>query len=119
MALPGYAAELSLYRTSRSYRTLSGGLAGVAGPTVLAQQTECQSSCASDANVCRTLCIIFASFFTGLCINACNAAYDDCLNDCSSGGGGSPPECGQGRRCCERDENGRCRICIPANAQCP
>jgi hypothetical protein len=38
MALPGYAAEDSLYHTSRSYRTVAGGVAGDGRRSVIAQE---------------------------------------------------------------------------------
>jgi hypothetical protein len=41
MALPAYAAEASLYRTSRSYWGARGRPAASAGTTVVAQQDPC------------------------------------------------------------------------------
>lgn len=41
MILPKYAAEVSLYTTSRSYRRAHGGPASAAGPPVVAQQDPC------------------------------------------------------------------------------
>lgn len=31
----------------------------------------------------------------------------------------SPPICPAGRKCCEPDDNGGCRLCVPKNASCP
>ena len=45
--------------------------------------------------------------------------------DIGGGGGGGgppppPPDCPRSRpRCCERDQSGRCILCVPTNAQCP
>jgi hypothetical protein len=49
------------------------------------------------------------------------AQQDPCALVGGGGGGGSgaPLDCPPGRRCCERDETGRCSLCIPCNAQCP
>jgi hypothetical protein len=41
MTIPRYAAEASLYRTSRSYRGTHRGPSGAAGATVIAQQDPC------------------------------------------------------------------------------
>lgn len=41
MALPVYAAEASLYITSRFYRGARSGRADDAGPTIVAQQDPC------------------------------------------------------------------------------
>jgi hypothetical protein len=66
MSLPEYAAEASLYRTSRSYQGFNGGTAGNAGQTVVAQQfggllgLRCQDSCGLDYGACLLGCA-FAS----------------------------------------------------------
>jgi len=46
MALPGNAAEASLYRTSGSYRGARSGPADDSGLTVVAQQIDCGALCA-------------------------------------------------------------------------
>ena len=124
MALPGYAADASLYRTRQSYRGAYSGPIGADGRTVLSQQVDCNTLCAIKWQVCNIGCATSSGPLVFLCLAACGAAFGLCLNGCPSGGnggggGGTPPECGLGRRCCERDENGRCTICIPNNASCP
>jgi hypothetical protein len=123
MALPGYAAEASLYRTSRSYRGAPSSLATDVGQTVIAQQIDCDALCAGKWQACNIGCAISGGIFLPFCLAGCLVAFGLCLSDCPSGGGGGggggSGECGIGRRCCERDENGRCTICIPNNAQCP
>jgi hypothetical protein len=41
MALPGYAAAMSLYPTSRSYREARSGLTGATSATIVAQHDPC------------------------------------------------------------------------------
>jgi hypothetical protein len=122
MTLPGYAADASLYRTSRSYRGSSGGSARLAGPAVVAQQLDCHTSCALRWELCNLGCAVGTGPLVLLCLAACGASFGLCLNACpptGGGGGGPTPECGIGRRCCERDETGRCTLCVPNNAVCP
>jgi hypothetical protein len=93
MAIPGYAAEASLYKTTRLYRGYSG-VAGVEeGPNVVAQQIGCEA--------------------------ACRASFAICLNGCPPPPPPPPRECPRGQRCCERDVNGDCALCVPEGAECP
>jgi hypothetical protein len=127
MTVPGYAAEASLYRTNRSYRGVRRGPAAAAGQTVVAQQLiACNDKCAIELGLCEFLCALSAEapVVTVACVLSCWVLFGLCLDDCPPdtapvGGGGTPPECGVGRRCCERDESGRCTICVPNNANCP
>jgi hypothetical protein len=124
MAIPGYAAVASLYKTTRLYRGCSG-VAGVeAGPNVVAQQIDCETGCALRWQLCNIGCAISTGPLVPLCLAACGASLAICLNGCPPSGGSPPPppppgECPRGRRCCERDPDGRCTLCVPEGAQCP
>jgi hypothetical protein len=87
MAIPRFAAEASLYRTSRSYRGAQPAPSGAAATTVIARQDPCA--------------IVGGGGGGG------------------GGAGGAPRDCPPGRRCCERDQTGRCTLCIPNSAVCP
>ena len=123
MSLPSFAAEASVYRTSRSYRGSSGRTADNAGQrTVVGQQFgflslfSCQASCFWGWFPCMAICSFSPS--SGHCELVCRLEHEWCLNRCEAGGP-SPGECPRGQRCCERDESGRCTICVPSGAECP
>jgi hypothetical protein len=122
MAIPGYSAEASLYKTTRLYRGYSG-VAGVdAGPNVVAQQIDCSLGCALKWQACNIGCAVGSGPFLPLCLAGCGVQFALCLNSCPSNGGPPPPppgDCPRGQRCCERDVNGQCTLCVPAGAQCP
>jgi hypothetical protein len=129
MTVPGYAAEASLYRTNRSYRGVRRGPAADTGQTVVAQQLiPCRdwciilsAACLVGVGVAEPETLGVASFGIFACALGLASCLDMCPPDTApvGGGGGTPPECGVGRRCCERDESGRCTICVPNNAKCP
>jgi hypothetical protein len=117
MALPGYVAEGSLYKTSQSYRGAYGGQAGYAGATVIAQ-LDCQDSCALKWQACNIGCAAGSGPLVGLCLAGCGVAFAVCLDDCPSGGGGGGGGGGH-RVCCEWDQRGRCTIWRPLGGVCP
>jgi hypothetical protein len=129
MAVPGYAAEASLYRTSRSYRGVRRGPAADTGQTVVAQQLiACRDWCVILGIACGVGVGVGVPATLGAAsfgIFGCALGFASCLDLCPpdtapvGGGGGTPPECGVGRRCCDRDESGRCTMCVPTNAKCP
>jgi hypothetical protein len=116
MALAGYAAEASLYRTGRSYvgRNRPTGNAGA----MVVPQLDCGAGCALKWQVCNIGCVSSGPFLP-LCLAACGGALALCLNGCPSGGGGGGGGSGGNRVCCERDPSGRCRIFKPPGGQCP
>jgi hypothetical protein len=130
MGLPGYAAEASLYRTSRSYRGARRGPAGDSGLTVVAQQIDCSGLCAIKWQLCNIGCATGSGPLVFLCLAACGVAFGLCLNDCPSGGGGGgvPRCCPPGRTCrcggrCVTNPNGTISCvggeCLTPNQQCP
>jgi hypothetical protein len=130
MALPGYAAEASLYWTSRSYRRVSS-LADDSGLAVVAQQIDCNTLCAIKWQVCNIGCATSTGPLVFLCLAACGAAFGLCLSGCPSdgdGGGGVPRCCPPGRTCrcggrCVTNPNGTISCvdgqCLTPNQQCP
>jgi hypothetical protein len=130
MALPGYAAEASLYRTSRSYRGASG-LADDSSLAVVAQQISCEASCAIRWQLCNIGCAVGTGPLVLLCLAACGASLGFCLGGCPSGGGGGggvPQCCPPGRTCrcggrCVTNPNGTISCvggqCLTPNQQCP
>jgi hypothetical protein len=131
MALPGYAAEASLYRTSGCYRGASSSPVGDAGLTVVAQQIDCDALCAIKWQACNIGCAISGGIFAPFCLAACGVTFGLCLNDCPNGGGGGggvPQCCPQGRTCrcggrCVTNPNGTISCvggeCLTPNQQCP
>jgi hypothetical protein len=126
MALPGYAAEASLYRTSRSYRGASGGPADDSGLAVTAQQIACDDLCAIKWQVCNIGCAISGGILLPFCLAGCGVAFGLCLDDCPSGGGGGGGGggtsgcCPAGRRCCGSCASGKCDdACIGPGQSCP
>jgi len=85
MSLPGFTADTSLYRTSRSYRGSPSGLVGDAGPTIVAQQFGCEFWCFVRLHACNAGCA--ASPFPPACLALCGIAWDACMQDCNP----SPP----------------------------
>lgn len=123
MALPGYAAEASLYRTSGSYRGAPSSPIGDVGLNVVAQQLDCGTLCAIKWQVCNIGCAISGGIFLPFCLAGCGVAFGLCLSDCPSGGGGGGGTsgcCPPGRSCCGSCESGRCDdACVLPGQSCP
>ena len=104
MAIPGYAAEASLYKTTWLYRGYSGISRGDAGSSVVAQQLTCEQNCEAAAAICVAACFPF----NPLCLAACFAGLVVCQAACppfpggvgGGGGTGGPCRCPRGTRCC-------------------
>ena len=93
MIIPGFTAEASVYRTTRSYRATTGSLGLTASS--ITPQLDCSSKCAA----AYTLCLLGCAGAGGFCIPECFLAFGACEDGCSSGGsgGGGPgpnPRCG-------------------------
>jgi hypothetical protein len=130
MAVPGYAADASLYRTSGYYRGASSGPAGDVGLTVVTQQVDCDALCAIKWQACNIGCAISGGIFLPFCLAGCLVSFTSCLNDCPNGGGGggAPRCCPVGRTCrcggrCVTNPNGTIScvdgVCLTPNQECP
>jgi|GEM_PF-2407220 hypothetical protein len=110
MNMAGFTAEISLYKTGRSYGGYSGTLGFDTASTVIAQQFDCDTNCV--ISLCRRGCGV-----NPVCLIECLLDAQSCFSGCSSGSGGGGG-CASGV-CCERDDRGRCVICKPVNGECP
>jgi hypothetical protein len=134
MALPGYAADASLYRTSQPYRGTRSEPVGDAGTTVVAQQITftCRDSCVASALLCGLGCAWATGPFAWVCPLLCVGGLALCLGRCPpdivGGGGGVPQCCPPGRTCrcggqCVTNPNGTIScvdgLCLTPNQQCP
>ena len=127
MNMPGFTAEASLYQTSVHY-VGSNDVGCLSNGTVVSPQ-----GCGPIKNIlCNSAALGCGICFPLLALPAAAACYLGCLGlslflfcrDClglldvpGGGGGGSGPRpC---PKCCEWDQEGKCRLCIPRNAVCP
>lgn len=136
MNMPGFTAGASLYQTSMHYVGRDGGYLSN-GSTVSPQ------ACGFAKNILCNGAIVGCAACLALvpagpaAVIACYAGClgitlfgfcRDCLdlidipgNGGGGGGGGGSPAGGTcfPNKCCEWDQNGECRLCIPRNAVCP
>lgn len=94
MIIPGFTAEASVYRTTQSYRTTTGGSLGPTGESI-APQLDCSSKCTAEYTACLAGCV----FAGGACIPGCFVAFTLCQDGCSGGGGGGGGGPGPNPRC--------------------
>ena len=73
MIIPGFTAEASVYRTTRSYRATTGGPLGLTAPSIT-PQLDCSSKCTA----AYTLCLLGCPGAGGLCIPECFLAFGAC-----------------------------------------
>jgi hypothetical protein len=120
---PGFAAEASLYKTGQAYRGYNGMANGAAARGVVAQQLDCQGSCALQYGACLLTT-------GGIAAIVCYGLFVYCMINCPQPGGGGPPPppecCPPGSRCCgecvvlpnggEVCRNGKC---VRSNQGCP
>jgi hypothetical protein len=124
MALPGYAADRSLYQSGRSYRghRRPSGIDGGTRLLLAQDETACRLLCQGRFFLCGLGCTASGPL-GALCALGCFVDAVTCMEACNppggGGGSGGGGECGVGRRCCERDETGQCTLCVPNAAQCP
>jgi hypothetical protein len=130
MGIPGYTAEISLYRGGRPYRT-SGSLktthATAAGLTpAQMSRTDCIALCLGVAFGSSFLCGLGGEEGVGVCLAGVALSTAGCIAMCppepasaGGGGGGGPRGCPSGV-CCEWAADGKtCRICQPVHGACP
>ena len=126
MNMPGFTAEVSLYKTGVHYvaRNEIGCLSN--GTAVSPQACGfAKNNLYNGAMIGCAACLALVPAGPAAVI----ACYAGCLGvtlfgfcrDCLDlidvpGSGGGPRPC---PKCCEWDQNGKCRLCIPRNAACP
>ena len=156
MSIPTFAAEASLYKSTRLYRGYGGRTRLDTASNVVAAASDCEIACGVADATCLAACTASGPF-TPLCWAGCQVATVLCLSRCQGGGGdpsccppgttcscgghcfsglctgiclppgaACPPPpppppigCEVGEKCCERDEDGNCTLCIPHNQGCP
>ncbi len=149
MKMPGFTAEASLYQAINHYRSPAGGSFLVNGNTTITPQAcgwvkggVCGTFIAGGTVLCVSACLggpaacalCWAGFLGGLygfcrdCIPGWMRALIDAFESGGSGGGGGggsggggprPIGCEVDEKCCERDADRNCVLCIPHNAACP
>jgi hypothetical protein len=132
MNIPGYAAEASLYKSSRSYRAYAGtGSAGKNLQNIVFQQ-DCQTQCDFQYQQCLNNCGCAAGLTNcgGICtdVRFDGSNCGTCGHACKGrvirvGRGPSPFFCFNGRclcqgQCCNQDDAGNCIECTVPPAQC-
>jgi hypothetical protein len=130
MALPGYTADATLYKTMRSYRRHSSASGFSSTPIIVAQDLgSCTALCAVRWQISNALCsssIGVPPLFV-LCLAGAGIAFGLCLDSCTKSNPlppnpDPPPQgcCPSGQRCCGSCESGRCDdVCVGAGQACP
>jgi hypothetical protein len=147
MNMPGFTAESSLYRTNNHYLT-AGGSFSSDGHVTLAPQAcgwikgiTCGVAIGGGVTLCTAACLgggpaacyacwagALAIVGFGFCRDCIPKWMRDLVDAFESGGGGDGGGSGGGgggggggvpRRCCERNEFGRCILWVPRDAECP
>jgi hypothetical protein len=137
MALPGYTADASVYKTMQSYRGHTSKSEFSSTLRITAQDSyACSGICAfGNASTCVFPCLAASSVLgplgAALCVAACAGAFAACVNACENPPvypdpspnptiPPTPAQCGcpSGQKCCECDDN-ICRLCVGGNQVCP
>jgi hypothetical protein len=142
--MPRLTAGVSLYRSTNQYRgATQGHLRDGVSPGVSPQGcgfvkgAVCAGFIAGGSGLCTITCLTGEPLLCGGCwVTALGAVYSSC-KECipawmralvdafesggssggSGGGGGGPVR--DPKRCCERNEFGRCILSVPRNEPCP
>jgi hypothetical protein len=122
MNIPGFAAEASLYPSWGLYRH-SGGSRGLSSISKVVA-ADAHDDCVRNAVLLAEGEIVATALLTGgfglVALGEIVAEAAITISHCpppSGGGGGTPV--GTGKRCCERDDNGRCTFYVSKNQVCP
>jgi hypothetical protein len=125
MNIPGFDAQVSLYKSGQAYWGHGGG-SNTAPRMVPA--LFCEAICELEYGACAVLCGLNPA-----CLVLCDRALVRCLNGCLGGGGGGGGGAGGGAKgCCPIGKKccGQCvrvpgkgvqcdDVCVGRNEQCP
>lgn len=103
MNMPGFDAEMSLYKTEKLYRGCFSGVSSINTRASLVPQLTCSEKCLIKFSACNLACVLGGGPLVPVCFAGCYSSFNDCSSGCSSGGGvgGTPhPCCPPGTRCC-------------------
>jgi hypothetical protein len=105
MNMPGFDAEMSLYKTEQLYRGCFSGVSRVNTRASLVPQLTCSEKCLGKFAACNLACVLGGGPLVPFCLARCYDSFDDCSSGCPSGGGP-----GGSRRCCPPGTvcDGRC-----------
>lgn len=147
--IPGFTAEAALYRTNNHYQFAAGGSflsdgnksvtpqgcgwikGGICGAFIAGGIAVCTASCLASPALGGFPCYLCWTSFLGGTYGYCRdciPGWMRALIDVFEGGGGSSGGSSSGggggpvrdpRRCCERNEFGRCIFSVPRNEACP
>jgi hypothetical protein len=119
MNIPGFDAEMSLYKSARLYQGSYLEVSRIGTRASLVPQLDCDTTCALKWEICNIGCAFGGGGF--LCVPGCLGELLDCESKCSDDGGGGPALCCPnpnrpyccpgGARGCENLPNGKGQHC--------